>query len=122
MGGYQEAELQVYTCIEPSKKLEGDESLFGTVEQYHCIHHLLRGNLWVWSGEDELGGVVSDLKRGVFLGGAYQNIDDPKVLFEAVPNKLHTLLKQVEQLEVAGLQGGEMLGAYHGIQVPGFDS
>ena len=66
--------------------------------------------------------MVSDLKRDVFLGGAYQNIDNPKVFFEAVPNKLHTLLKQVEQLEVAGLQGGEMLGAYHGIQVPGFDS
>ena len=60
--------------------------------------------------------------RGVFLGGAYQNIDDPKVLFEAMPNKLHALLKQVEQLEIAGLQGGEMLGAYHGIQVSGFDS
>ena len=66
--------------------------------------------------------MVSDLKRDVFLGGAYQNIDDPKVFLEAVPNKLHTLLKQVEQLEVAGLQGGEMLGAYRGIQVPGFDS
>lgn len=51
----------------------------------------------------------------------YQNIDDPEVLLEAVSHKLYALLKQVEQLEVAGLQGGEMLGAYHGIQVSRFD-
>ena len=53
------------TCIEPSKKLEGDKSLFGAVEQYHCIHHLLRGNLWVWSGEDE--GVWSVISRGMYF-------------------------------------------------------
>ena len=51
----------------------------------------------------------------------YQNINDPEIFLEAVSHKLHTLLKQVEQLEVAGLQGGEMLGAYHGIQVSRFD-
>ena len=51
----------------------------------------------------------------------YQNIDDPEIFLEAVSHKLHTLLEQVEQLEVAGLQGGEMLGAYHGIQVSWFD-
>lgn len=51
----------------------------------------------------------------------YQNIDDPEVLLEAMSHKLHTLLKQVEQFEVAGLQGGKMLRAYHGVQVSWFD-
>jgi len=33
------------TCVEPCKELEGDKSLLGAVEQLHCVHHLLRGNL-----------------------------------------------------------------------------
>lgn len=52
------------TCVKPSKKLEGDKSLLGAVEQFHCIYHLLRGNLWVW-----LVGVVSDLDEGGVFSG-----------------------------------------------------
>ena len=37
-------------------------------------------------------------------------------------DKLHTILQQVEELEVAGFKGGEVLRAHGGIQIPWLDA
>ena len=51
-----------------------------------------------------------------------QNVDDSEVLVEAVTHELDTILEQVEELQVAGLEGGQVLGAHGGIQVSGLDA
>ncbi len=53
---------------------------------------------------------------------SHQDIDDPKVLVEPVANKLDSTLQEIEQLQVAGLESGEVLGAHGGIQVSRLDA
>ena len=52
----------------------------------------------------------------------HQDIDDPEVLVEPVPHELDSVLQEIEQLEVAGLECGEVLGAHGGVQVARFDA
>ena len=52
----------------------------------------------------------------------YQYVDDPEVFVKSMPNKGDATLQEVEQLEIAGLECGEMLGAHGGIQITWTDT
>ncbi len=82
------------TEIKPCQELERDKSPFGQVEQFHCVHHPFWG---------------------------HQDVDDSEILLEPVADKCDSFFPQVQELEIGGLQGGDVLGAPVGIQVPCLD-
>lgn len=52
----------------------------------------------------------------------HQDIDDPEVLVEPVAHKLDPILQKIQEFEVAGLEGGQVLGAHGGVQVTWLDA
>ena len=52
----------------------------------------------------------------------HHDVDDSEVFLQPVAYEAYSLLQQVEQLEVDGLQSGEVLGAHAGVQVPRLDA
>jgi hypothetical protein len=53
---------------------------------------------------------------------AHQNIDDSEVLIQAMSYKFDAILEEVEELEIAGLEGSEVLGAHGSIKITRFDA
>lgn len=47
----------------------------------------------------------------------YTNIDNPKVFLESMTNKHHSSVNEEEELEVAGLESGEVFRANHSIKI-----
>ena len=52
----------------------------------------------------------------------HHNIDDSEVLLESMADELDSSLEQVDELEVAGLERGQVLGAHGSVKVSRFDS
>ena len=57
----------------------------------------------------------------ITLPHTHHDIDDSEVLLEPMTNKLDSSLQQVDELEVASLERGEVLGADGGIEVTRLD-
>ena len=52
----------------------------------------------------------------------HHDVDDPEVLLESMADKLDSFLKEIDELEVASLECGQVFGAHGGVQVTGVDT
>ena len=52
----------------------------------------------------------------------HHDVDDSEVFLESMTNKLDPSLQQVDQLEVAGLECGQVLRAHCGIKISRLDA
>ena len=53
---------------------------------------------------------------------ANHDVDDSKILLESMAHEHYSPVNEKEQLEVASLEGGEMLGAHDSVQVARLDT
>ena len=53
---------------------------------------------------------------------ADHDVDDSEVLLESMAHKHYSSVNEEEQLEVASLEGGEVLGAHDSVQVTRLDT